>query len=116
MSFNNAGNPLSVLHTYANNVAGQPQFQFPATAPPTNVIVFGGGSLDQANDPLFRDPQATQWNFTVERQITASTLLRASATQAGKELGPRSRTILWKRSTMQRAGTNTATPARCWRQ
>jgi hypothetical protein len=78
MSFNNAGNPLSVLHTYANNVAGQPQFQFPATAPPTNVIVFGGGSLDQANDPLFRDPQATQWNFTVERQIIATTLLRAS--------------------------------------
>jgi hypothetical protein len=78
MSFNNAGNPLSVLHTYANNVAGQPQFQFPATAPPTSVIVYGGGSLDQANDPQFRDPQATQWNFTVERQMTEGTLLRAS--------------------------------------
>jgi hypothetical protein len=78
MSFNNAGNPLSVVHTYANNNAGQPHFQFPATAPVTNVIVYGGGTLDQANDPQFRDPQATQWNFTVERQITESTLLRAS--------------------------------------
>ena len=47
------------------------------TTPATNVIVYGGGSLDQANDPQFRDPQATQWNFTVERQITEGTLLRA---------------------------------------
>jgi hypothetical protein len=78
MSFNNAGNPLSVVHTYANNAGGLPQFQFPATTPPTNVVVYGGGSLDQANDPLFRDPQATQWNVTIERQISDSTMLRAS--------------------------------------
>src|SRR5580700_4595818 len=77
MSFNNAGNPLSVVHTYTNNVAGQPQFQFPATAPPDQAAIFGGGTLDQANNPLFRDPQAAQWNFTVERQITGSTSLRA---------------------------------------
>jgi Carboxypeptidase regulatory-like domain/TonB dependent receptor len=78
LSFNNAGNPLSVVHTYANNVSGEPQFQFPATAPPTQVIVYGGGTLDQANDPLFRDAQAAQWNLTIERQITKGTLLRAS--------------------------------------
>jgi hypothetical protein len=78
MSFNNAGNPLSVVHTYANNMSGQPQFQFPATTPPTNVIVYGGGTLDQANDPLFRDPQAAQWNVTIERQLNPSTLLRVS--------------------------------------
>jgi hypothetical protein len=78
MSFNNAGNPLSVVKTNANHVGGQPQFQFPATAPPVSMVVFGGGTLDQANDPRFRDPQATQWNFTVERQVTSSTLLRAS--------------------------------------
>src|SRR5271170_6629948 len=78
MSFNNAGNPLSVVKTNANNVGGQSQFQFPATAPPVSMVVFGGGTLDQANDPRFRDPQATQWNFTVERQVTSSTLLRAS--------------------------------------
>ena len=78
MSFNNAGNPLSVVHTYANNVAGHPQFQFPATAPGSQTVVFGGGTLDQANDPLFRDPQAAQWNVTIERQISAATLLRVS--------------------------------------
>ena len=78
MSFNNAGNPLSVVHTYANNVGGQPLFQFPATAPPTQVVVYGGGSLDQANDPLFRDPQAAQWNATIEREIIGNTLLRVS--------------------------------------
>jgi hypothetical protein len=78
MSFNNAGNPLSVVHTYTNNVGGQPQFQFPATAPPNQAAVFGGGTLDQANNPLFRDPQAAQWNFTVERQVSDSTLLRVS--------------------------------------
>jgi Carboxypeptidase regulatory-like domain len=78
MSFNNAGNPLSVVHTYANNAGGQPQFQFPATAPSNVAAVYGGGTLDQANNPLFRDPQAAQWNFTVERQISESTLLRVS--------------------------------------
>jgi hypothetical protein len=78
MSFNNAGNPLSVVHTYTNDVGGQPQFQFPATAPPNQAAVFGGGTLDQANNPLFRDPQAAQWNFTIERQVSASTLLRVS--------------------------------------
>jgi hypothetical protein len=78
MSFNNAGNPLSVVHTYANNAAGQPQFQFPAAAPPTQVVVYGGGTLDQANNPLFRDPQAAQWNVTLERQVSDATLLRVS--------------------------------------
>jgi hypothetical protein len=78
MSFNNAGNPLSVVHTYANEVNGQPQFQFPVTAPPAQAVVYGGGTLDQANDPLFRDPQAAQWNFTIERQIGGETVVRAS--------------------------------------
>ena len=76
MSFNNAGNPLSVVHTYTNNIGGQPQFQFPATAPASLAAVYGGGTLDQA--PLFRDPQAAQWNVTVERQINQSTLWRVS--------------------------------------
>jgi hypothetical protein len=78
MSFNNAGNPLSVVHTYANNVGGEPQFQFPATGPAAQAVAYGGGTLDQANDPLFRDPQATQWNFTIERELSESTLLRVS--------------------------------------
>ena len=78
MSFNNAGNPLSVVHTYANNVNGTPQFQFPETSPSTQTVQYGGGTLDQANDPLFRDPQSAQWNVTLERQLTPGTLLRAS--------------------------------------
>jgi hypothetical protein len=79
MSFNNAGNPLSVLHTYVNAGAdGAPQFQFPQTAPSTESVQYGGGSLDQANNPNFRDPQSTQWNVTIERQLSTSTSLRVS--------------------------------------
>jgi Carboxypeptidase regulatory-like domain len=84
MSFNNAGNPTSDLITNvnavfnANNVLQPPQFQFPRTTPAAQSVTYGGGSLEQANDPLFRDPQAAQWNFTVEREITPDTLGRVS--------------------------------------
>jgi hypothetical protein len=78
LSYNNAGNPLSALHTYANNNSGQPLFEFPQTSPASQVLQYGGGSLDQANSPLFRDPQSAQWNLTVERQLSANTSLRLS--------------------------------------
>lgn len=84
MSFNNAGNPLSNLITNVNgvyNAAGvrqPPQFQFPQTSPATSSITYGGGSLEQANDPLFRDPQAAQWNVTIERQLSSATIARVS--------------------------------------
>jgi len=86
MSFNNAGNPTSNLLTNVNAVSGanggtavvQPAFQFPKTAPSTTTVTLGGGSLEQANDPHFRDPQAAQWNLTLERQITPGTVVRAS--------------------------------------
>jgi hypothetical protein len=82
LSFNNSGNPTSNLHTYSNsNVAGPntPQIVFPNTAPSTSGgPTFGGGGLDQGVDPHFRDPQANQWNLTVERQLTNATSLRAS--------------------------------------
>ena len=81
LSFNNSGNPTSNLHTYSNvNVAGAntPQIAFPRTAPPSVGVQYGGGSLDQGVDPNFRDPQSNQWSFTVERQVSASTSLRAS--------------------------------------
>ncbi len=86
MSFNNAGNPTSNLLTNVNAVSGangglavvQPAFQFPATAPSSTTVTLGGGSLEQANDPHFRDPQAAQWNLTVERQVTKSDVVRAS--------------------------------------
>jgi hypothetical protein len=86
MSFNNAGNPTSNLLTNVNAVSGangglavvQPAFQFPQTAPATTSVTLGGGSLEQANDPRFRDPQATQWNLTIERQVTQHDVARLS--------------------------------------
>ncbi len=84
MSFNNAGNPTSDLTTNvnavfnANNVLQPPQFQFPHTAPLDQTTTYGGGSLEQANDPLFRDPQAAQWNLTLERETNSNTQVRVS--------------------------------------
>src|SRR6202034_4265774 len=76
MSFNNAGNPTSNLLTNVNAVNGanggtaiiSPSFQFPQAG--AGSVTLGGGSLEQANNPQFRDPQAAQWNLTVERQVT----------------------------------------------
>ena len=39
---------------------------------------YGGGGLDQGVDPNYRDPQANQWNLTVERQLGNNDTLRAS--------------------------------------
>jgi len=84
MSWNNAGNPTSDLITNENavhngsNVLQPPQFQFPQTAPATSSITYGGGSLEEANDPNWRDPQSAQWNLTIERQVTSNTVARIS--------------------------------------
>ena len=81
LSFNNSGNPTSSLHSYSNtNTAGAntPLIQFPNTAPPSTGVQIGGGSLDQGVDPNYRDPQANQWNVTVERELTTSTTVRGS--------------------------------------
>jgi hypothetical protein len=89
LSFNNSGNPTSVLHTYSNTTVTDangthPLIQFPQTAPPSGagqsggVGQYGGGGLDQGVDPNYRDPQSNQWSVTVERQLSNSTSLRAS--------------------------------------
>jgi len=79
LSFNNSGNPTSALHIYSNSgTATSPLIQFPNTAPPTVGVQYGGGGLDQGVDPNYRDPQANQWNLTVERQLTGSDSLRVS--------------------------------------
>ncbi len=79
LSFNNSGNPTSNLHVYANSgTQAAPLIQFPNTAPPSTGPTYGGGGLDQGVDPNFRDPQANQYNLTVERQLTANNALRAS--------------------------------------
>jgi hypothetical protein len=52
--------------------------QFPNTAPPAVGIQYGGGGLDQGVDPNYRDPQADQWNFTIEHQVGNNDSLRVS--------------------------------------
>ncbi|MGA2098282.1 MAG: carboxypeptidase regulatory-like domain-containing protein [Candidatus Acidiferrum sp.] len=79
MSWNNAGNPTSDLITNVNSISNvAPQFQFPQTAPTSSSITYGGGSLEEANDPNWRDPQSAQWNLTVERQVAPNTIARIS--------------------------------------
>jgi len=80
LSFNNSGNPTSALHTYTNTAMsdGTPLIRFPNTAPPSSGVTYGGGGLDQGVDPNYRDPQANQWNLTVERQIDNNDSVRAS--------------------------------------
>jgi hypothetical protein len=79
LSFNNSGNPTSALHTYTNSgTVTSPLIQFPNTAPPTVGVQYGGGGLDQGVDPNYRDPQANQWNLTVERQLASNDSLRVS--------------------------------------
>jgi len=79
LSFNNSGNPTSALHTYTNSgTATAPLLRFPNTAPPTVGVQYGGGGLDQGVDPNYRDPQANQWNFTVEHQLANNDSLRVS--------------------------------------
>ncbi len=80
LSFNNSGNPTSALHTYTNikSANGTPLIEFPNTAPPTSSVQYGGGGLDQGVDPNYRDPQANQWNLTLERQLGNNDSLRVS--------------------------------------
>jgi hypothetical protein len=79
LSFNNSGNPTSALHTYTNTgTAAAPLIRFPKTAPPAVGVQYGGGGLDQGVNPNYRDPQANQWNLTVERQLTSNDSLRVS--------------------------------------
>lgn len=83
LSFNNSGNPTSNLHTYTNSLVTDasgthPAIQFPNTAPSSTTVQYGGGSLDQGVDPSYRDPQANQWNLTIERQVSHADILRAS--------------------------------------
>ncbi len=55
-----------------------PTFQFPTVMPTTTGITYGGGELEQATDPHYRDAQSAQWNLTLEHELTANTAVRAS--------------------------------------
>jgi hypothetical protein len=78
---NNESNPQASVFTYTNRAPnGTPSFQFPQVAPPgvAGQAPVGGGTIEQATDPHYRDAQAAQWNVTVERELTSNTALRVS--------------------------------------
>lgn len=76
---NNEGNPQASIHTYQNAlVSGAPLIQFPNTIAASQLVQIGGGTIEQATDPRYRDAQSAQWNVTVERELTAQTAMRVS--------------------------------------
>ena len=84
MSFNSGIIALSDLLTYNNSFThGAPAFQFPYTSPPNARVTLGGGDFEEANDPHWKDPSSTQWNLTVEQELTPKTVVRLS--YAGQE-------------------------------
>jgi len=79
LAFNMDSTPLAAVYTYNNSSStGGSLFQFPYVSSPSQGASLGGGELEQGVDPNYRDPQATQWNLTVEREITGSTAIRIS--------------------------------------
>jgi Carboxypeptidase regulatory-like domain/TonB dependent receptor len=77
---NNEGNPEAAIHTYQNAIGpnGVPLIQFPNTVAASQQVQLGGGTIEQATDPYFRDPQSAQWNATIERVLNQDTTLRVS--------------------------------------
>ena len=77
---NNESNPQASVHTYQNAIGpnGLPLIQFPNTIAASQLVQIGGGTIEQATDPRYRDPQSAQWNLTVERQMPFDTALRVS--------------------------------------
>jgi hypothetical protein len=75
---NNESNPQSAVNTWQNDNNGVPLFTFPQVTPVSAGLQFGGGELEQATDPHYRDAQSAQWNLTVERELTSNTSLRVS--------------------------------------
>lgn len=75
----NESNPEVAVHTYQNAIVnGVPLIQFPNTIAASQLVQIGGGTIEQATDPHYRDPQSAQWNVTVEREVTANSALRVS--------------------------------------
>ncbi len=72
-------NPEIAVHTYQNSISnGVPLIQFPNTIAASQLVQIGGGTLEQATDPRYRDPQSAQWNVTAERELTPASALRVS--------------------------------------
>src|SRR5580698_8858176 len=77
-AFNMSSTPTASVHTYQNNNGGSPLFQFPQVLTPSQSVEFGGGELEQGDDPNYRDPEVIQWNLTIEREISSSMAARIS--------------------------------------
>jgi len=78
---NNESNPQASIHTYENCPSTTncvPLFQFPNTIATSQLVQIGGGTIEQATDPRYRDPQSAQWNVTLERELTPATAVRVS--------------------------------------
>jgi hypothetical protein len=78
---NNESNPQASVHTYENAAlpnGGGYLFQWPNTIAASQLVQIGGGTIEQATDPRYRDPQSLQWNVTLERELTPSTAMRLS--------------------------------------
>jgi hypothetical protein len=77
---NNESNPQSSVHTYQNSIGanGLPLIQWPNTIATSQLVQLGGGSIQQATNPHYRDAQSAQWNITIERLLTTNTAVRAS--------------------------------------
>jgi hypothetical protein len=80
LSFDTTNINVGVVQTTANLLSnGQPAFRFPQVgAPVIPSLVAGTGDFYQNVDLHFRDPQAAQWNVTVERELAADASLRVS--------------------------------------
>jgi hypothetical protein len=77
---NNESNPQASVHTFQNSIGanGAPLIQFPNTIAASQLGLLGGGTLEQATNPFYRDPQSAQWNVTIERELTSNTAVRVS--------------------------------------
>jgi hypothetical protein len=77
---NNISNPVITVHTYQNQLGSNdlPLIQFPQTIAASQLAQLGGGTIEQATDPHYRDAQSAQWNVTVERELDPDTALRVS--------------------------------------
>ncbi len=77
---NNESNPQAAVHTYQNGIGtnGEPLIQFPNTVAGNQLVQVGGGTIEQATNPYYRDPQSAQWNVTLERELSPETAVRLS--------------------------------------
>ena len=80
LSFNTTNINASVVRTTANQLAnGKPAFTFPNVTIPDDPLTIAGTQDFYQNVALhYRDPQAAQWNFTIEHELPGSLALRVS--------------------------------------